>query len=288
MNNPERNNRPPLEENVLKSVKHLVIDPKKTPRKIMTRSKMEKPDEKLEEKFFLLKGKQKLLSQKNQIQNEILQSKALEPLINEKKLISRLKSEYNEEIQSITNENSKKNLSSKFFKETEIESSNNLNTPISTNHLIKDFLKKGEKYDKNDKIHFQQEKTDDCDDISKRNEYLPGKTSSTKFGLEKNFSYNYPEIFLKGYPIIHEEKNDQNDISSDIPTSTSKAKIRNSHLITETGCQSKIKSYFKETKPRTSISKAKNKIPSKRKQEDLTQSEEEKMKLSYKKKKIFR
>lgn len=302
MNPPERNNRSPFEDNVLKSVKQLAIDPKKTPRKILTRSKMEKPEEKIEEKYFLLKGKQKLLAHKNQIQNEIIQSKALEPLINEKILLTKIKSELNEEKESKKNQNSKNKLSSKNFKEGDFYG--NLNTPISSNLLHKDNLKKEEKNSKRDKhtrkeekvvdkyeILNNNEKFDEINDLtknSKPSDNQVGKTSKTKFGTEKKFLYNFPHIFSNTYHIISEDKNDQEEIPTDIATSTSKAKIRNSHLITDTGCQSKIKSYFKESKPRSNQSKCKNKLASKRKQEELTQSEEEQIKMSHKKKKIFR
>ena len=62
MNQRDRNNRPPFEEIVIRSVKQLEIDPKKTPRKILPRTTSE---DKIEDKFFLLKGKQKLFAQKS-------------------------------------------------------------------------------------------------------------------------------------------------------------------------------------------------------------------------------
>jgi hypothetical protein len=298
MNTSERNNRLPIDEIVVKSVKQLVIDPKKTPRKILTRTKTE---EKIEERYFLLKGKPKLLAQKSQIQNEIIQSKALEPLINEKKMINRIKSELNEE--QAETKNSKKRLSKNFYLEGEIynkdaftisktngnslANANNLPTP--TNLLKKSNFKKEEE-DNSKEIRNSEDK-------SKNHIYFQNNPThndnnqignKSKFGKEKKYFDNFiPEY--KPFQIILERGPDNyNEDVSNLPTSTSKAKIKNSHLITNSGCQSKIKSYFKESKPRVNNHKSKNKIAPKRKQDDLTLSEEEQLKLSHKKKKNFR
>ena len=57
MNSSSRNNRQQMTESMIKSVKAINLDPKKTPKKIQGRSKQ--PEDKLEGKYFLLKGKSK-------------------------------------------------------------------------------------------------------------------------------------------------------------------------------------------------------------------------------------
>ena len=278
MNHLDRNNRPPFEEIVIRSVKQLEIDPKKTPRKILPRTKSE---DKIEEKYFLLKGKQKLLAQKSQVQNEIIQSKALDALINEKKILNKIKSDLNEDQDTKRNQNIKKNLSKNFLSESDFYSTQK--TPMSSNLINqnKSSLKKDD-----------TKKQDESHEVNKTEEILSGNlnsdnpSSKSKFGKEKKYLDNFMSN-SKNYQVVIEREEIDDDYNN-IPSSTSKSIIKNSHLVTNSGGQSKIKSYFKDSKARIINNKSKNKIASKRKQEDLTFSEEEQLKLSHKKKKNFR
>lgn len=306
MNTSERNNRPPIDELVIKTARHLAIDPKKAPRKILTHSSTE---EKIEEKYFLLKGKPKLLAQKSQIQNEILQSKALEPLINEKKILNRIKSELNEE--RAETKSSKKKLSKNFYLDAELytkdaftNSKSNTgnfsyvdNLPTPSNMLKKtNFMKEEETFGDIPNSDDKSKNQMNSQNFSSNGDGL-SIGSKSKFGKERKFFDNFKPDY-KPYNIILEESRDdhehehehehEHDDISNLPTSTSKAKIRNPHLITNSGCQSKIKSYFKDSKNRGNSNKSKNKIASKRKQEELTLSEEEQLKVSQKKKKNIR
>ena len=278
MNQRDRNNRPPFEEIVIRSVKQLEIDPKKTPRKILPRTKSE---DKIEDKFFLLKGKQKLFAQKSQLQNEIIQSKALDALINEKKILSKIKTELNEDQDKKLNLNSKNNLSKNFLLESEFYCSQK--TPMSSNMINQNKSSK-----KKDDI----KKQDEFNEVNKTEEILSGNlnsenpSSKSKFGKEKKYLDNFISN-SKNYQIVLERDVIDDDYNN-VPSSTSKSIIKNSHLVTNPGGQSKIKSYFKDSKIRIMNNKSKNKIASKRKQEDLTFSEEEQLKLSHKKKKNFR
>lgn len=306
MNTSERNNtlfnRPPIDELVIKTARHLAIDPKKAPRKILTHSNTE---EKIEEKYFLLKGKPKLLAQKNQIQNEILQSKALEPLINEKKIINRIKSESNEE--RTETKSSKKKASKNFYldgdlytKDAVTNSKSNTgnfshadNLPTPSNMLKKtNYMKEEETLGDISKSDEGCKNQMNFQNFSSNSDSL-SIGSKSKFGKERKFFDNF-EPDYKPYQIILEESRDDHEHEhvhediSNLPTSTSKAKIRNPHFITNSGCQSKIKSYFKDSKNRGNSNKSKNKIASKRKQDELTLSEQEQLKVSQKKKKNIR
>jgi hypothetical protein len=280
MNHLDRNNRQPFEEIVIRSVKQLEIDPKKTPRKILPRTKSE---DKIEEKYFLLKGKQKLLAQKSQVQNEIIQSKALDALINEKKILNKIKSDVNVEQDIKSNQNIKKNLSKNFLSESDFYSTQK--TPMSSNLINqnKSSLKKDE-----------IKKQDESYEVNKTDEILSGNLNSenplskSKFGKEKKYLDNFMTNSKNYKFVVEREEIDDDYNNNNFTSSASKSIIKNSNLVTNSGGQSKIKSYFKDSKARIINNKSKNKIASKRKQEDLTFSEEEQLKLSHKKKKNFR
>src|SRR5689334_1601940 len=67
--------------NINKCFKSSENDPKKTPRKIQTGTKSE---EKISDNFFLLTGRHQLFSQNHLIKKEIINSKLLEPVIDDK------------------------------------------------------------------------------------------------------------------------------------------------------------------------------------------------------------
>lgn len=66
-----------------KSLKKSEVDPKKTPRKFTKKQDADK-SEKIENSFYLLKPKEKLLANKMKIHEAVLNSKLIEPLIEEK------------------------------------------------------------------------------------------------------------------------------------------------------------------------------------------------------------
>lgn len=68
------------EYNLAKSVKRMTIDPKKAPKKIMKKEEKNK----INSNFSLLKSKEKLLADKESINRELMNSKLLEPLIEDR------------------------------------------------------------------------------------------------------------------------------------------------------------------------------------------------------------
>lgn len=109
-------------EEISKSVKSLVWDPKKTPRRIISSAK-KNDEKKLSDNYLLLRQKSNLLAQKASLKKEVIKYKLIEPLIDE-----RLSAKKNKENKS------KKKLTSALKSKSKIKKndtcSNNFNEDL--------------------------------------------------------------------------------------------------------------------------------------------------------------
>jgi hypothetical protein len=260
-------------EIIRKSVKNLTIDAKATPKKFYS-STADK--DKLSNNFFLLKKKEvgSQTNLKQQIHDQVINSKLLEPLIEEN-----------------------------------IRRKNKCNT--SKRKLNPEDLEKKEEFPiliESDKAYINSNNIEKILDIDK-NTQTEGKTSKKKkFGNEKKFSFNTNEILSEEQVIpevdsckknsnsktrIYSELGKFDLLQSNFPKENSDLKTHDiiNAILSKDDAKNKLTSFFPKSKTKytsSNITKSKTKIVSKRRLDNLTLSDEEKFAASSKRKKNIR
>jgi hypothetical protein len=267
-------------EIIRKSVKNLTIDAKATPKKFYS-STADK--DKLSNNFFLLKKKevQSQTNVKQQIQDQVINSKLLEPLIEE----------------NIRKKN-KGNTSKKKLKPDDLES-------IEKKEEFPILLES----DKPFMTYNNIEKQLDLD----KNIHTEGKTSKSKlskkkFGNEKRFSFNTNEILSEETVTLTDKDNYKKNVNSNtiyrdlgnyellqtnFPNENSDLKTCDiiNTILSKADPKNKLTSFFPKSKTKYTsgnTSKSKTKIVTKRRLDNLTFSDEEKFAASSKRKKNIR
>jgi hypothetical protein len=242
-----------------KSVKNLYLDGKKTPKKFITDVK---PEDNLGKKFTILATKSNLSKKKQQINDHLMNSKLLEPMIEErqkaKENLSKKKLKIDTDEFSPLAGLSENNSLIKF---------SNLNTCVSTNDIL------GEK---NEKLNFVNSNL--------VNKHLGNESEISskqkKFGDIKRFSFNNNEVIKedvkkledeikpKNFDLLH--SNNMSKIPK-LPTLPSTDLKTNDIIDSILNSQKKIPVKFDKSKSKP---KLRGRPGTKRKLEELTKSEE--------------
>lgn len=251
-------------ETIRKSVKNTNMNPKATPKKFIS-STTEK--DKLSNNYFLLRSRETQFNHTNkqQIHDQIINSKLLEPLIEE-------------------NIKRKNNTSKKKVKNSEM----NFYEEHFNNEIHKEKKKKETEDEKriNSKKKFGNEKRFSFN----KNEYVDDQyqdeynvSSKNKINLDHSLKNNYLHS-VKSTVEVSKENNEKSDLKTNDIIFTILCK-------NEGNSKNKMTSYFYKSKgkfPSNSGSKSKNKIVTKRRLDNLTVSDEEKFSASSKRKKAIR
>ena len=252
-------------ETVRKSVKQLIIDPKATPKKFQS---VTAEKEKLTNNYFLLKKRETQLSQANkqQIHEQLINCKLLEPLIQEnikrKNNTSKKKIKMPEQIlfeDHMTNEFRNPN-NELINKDADIENGKKSKPKFGNEKRFS--------YNKNEYVNEDQYQED----------YNCSSKSRNDLCLKNN-------IHLGKTPIITEISKENGEMT-DIHTNDIIYSILSKN---ESKSKNKMTSYFLKSKNKLQTnSKSKSKIINKRRLDNLTVSDEEKFAASSKRKKAIR